>query len=358
VFLYALRPSHLARCLSTFQLVLCATLVITFSATRTPAQLSGTVDSDVNNAGTGGAHSIQGRIYYPGGRLADKRFRVRLRGARGGEQFTISDDNGSFTLTRLRAGAYDLTIDAGDQFEPVEQRVDVFNSGAGRSQVVALQINLELKRTVPKPVGTVDAASAGVPEAALNLYKKAIESDREGNRAKAIEQLKEALVIHPGFLLALNELGLQYLRDKQPEKAAACLRPALDIAPESFAPRLNLGIALLHMKEFKAASIELRRALSMQGNSAPAHMHLGRAHIGLEDYRAAEKELQRAIGLGGDDVVEAHRFLGAAYIELHEEARAADALGNYLRLAPKTNDAARIREIIERLRRQATTGQR
>jgi hypothetical protein len=49
--------------------------------------------------------------------------------------------------------------------------------------------------------------------------------------------------------------------------------------------------------------------------------------------------------------------LGAAYIELHDEARAADALGNYLRLAPKANDAPRIREIIERLRRQVSTGQ-
>jgi tetratricopeptide (TPR) repeat protein len=351
MFRHALSPPHLARRLFTFQLALCAALVIILCAAETPAQLSGTIDSDVGDPGAGGANSIHGLIYYPGGRLADKAIRVRLRGARGSQQFTLSNDNGSFIFARLPAGRYDLTINAGNQYEPVEQSVEILSSTVGGGQVVTVQINLELKRTATEPPGTVDAASAGVPEAALNLYKKALESDAQGSRMKAIEQLKKALAIHPRFLPALNEIGLQYLRLKQPDKAVGALRSALELAPESFAPRLNLGIALLHMKDFTAARVELQRALGMDDNSASAHMHLGRAHLGSGDYRAAERELQRAINLGGEDVVEAHRFLGAVYIELHEEARAADALGNYLMLAPKASDAARIREIREQLRR-------
>jgi tetratricopeptide (TPR) repeat protein len=276
---------------------------------------------------------------------------VRLRGARGGEQFTMSDGNGSFVFTHLRGGTYDLMINAGSRFETVEQRVDIFSSTAGGGQTITVQIHLEAKKATPHPVGTVDAASTDVPEAALVLFKKAIESDLEGKREKSIELLKEALAIHPGFFPAINELGLQYLRLKQPDKAADAFRSALKIAPDSFAPRLNLGIALSQMKEFEAASTELRHAIGLDDGSASAHMHLGRAHIGLQDYRAAEKELQRALSLGGSDIVEAHRFLAAAYIELKENSRAADHLDNYLRLARRPNDAARIREIIKQLRR-------
>ncbi|HKG20299.1 MAG TPA: tetratricopeptide repeat protein [Blastocatellia bacterium] len=314
------------------------------------------MSSGVINAGTGGTNSIHGHIYYPGGRVADERLRVRLRGAHDGEQFTMSDGKGSFVFTYLRGGTYDLTVDAGDRFERVEQRVDIFSSTAGGGQAVTVQIYLEAKKVPPGRVGTVDAASADTPEAALILFKKAIEADREGNRVKAVELLKEALAIHALFFPALNELGLQYLRLKQPDKAADALRSALEIAPDAFAPRLNLGVALLHLKDFKAASTELRRAINLDDGSAPVHMHMGRAHIGLQDYRAAEKELQRALSIGGDDVVEAHRFLGVAYIELKEDSRAADQLENYLRLAARPNDAARIREIIERLRRPMAGG--
>ena len=60
--------------------------------------------------------------------------------------------------------------------------------------------------------------------------------------------------------------------------------------------------------------------------------------------------MNQAIKLGGDTVVEAHRWLAAAYIEAHKEPRAADELEKYLTLQPAARDAGRIRDIIRQLR--------
>ena len=114
-------------------------------------------------------------------------------------------------------------------------------------------MNVILKpRSNPSPgkVGTIDSSAGRAPEAALNLYKQAIESAKSGDRKKAIEQLNEAIAIYADFMTALNELGVQYMALKEWQKAADALRNALKIAPEAFHPRLNYGITLLHMKDF------------------------------------------------------------------------------------------------------------
>src|SRR5688572_25287766 len=71
--------------------------------------------------------------------------------------------------------------------------------------------------------GVLNAALAGVPKPAVELYKQAIESARTGESDKAIEQLKRAVALYPGFALALNELGVQYLKRGQVDKAAEAL---------------------------------------------------------------------------------------------------------------------------------------
>ena len=350
-------PLHQAspRSFSVFALRLM--LLIACVAGPARAQMGG-IDTDPGDRGTGGANIIQGRIFLPGGRRLDRRVQVKLRSATGGaEQYQMSDDSGAFAFRRLTGGTYTLNIDAGKDFDIIVEPVDIIAPAQRRGdQGIVVPVNVILKaRSDPSPgkVGTIDSSAGRAPDAALDLYKKAIESAKSGDRKKAIEQLNEAIAIYPGFMTALNEVGVQYMALKEWQKAADALRSALKIAPEAFHPRLNYGITLLQMKDFKAAAIELQKATAKDSTSASACLHLGRALISLNDLDGAERALKQAISIGGEEGIEAYRYLGAVYIEKRQGTLAADALETYLKLAPKAKDAERIRGIIREQRSPA-----
>ena len=323
----------------------------------TYAQMGG-IDPDPGDRGTGGRNTIEGRIYLPGGVKLNVRAKVKLRSSVGDSMFQLSDDSGAFAFRRLRGGTYTVTVDAGKDFEPASETVDIIEP-ARRStdpgNVFNVTVMLQPRRDGPaaKP-GTVDASTAAAPEAARDLYKQAVDAAHDGDRKKAIELLKQAVVVFPNFMTALNELGVQYLALKQYKEAAEALRAAIKIAPDAFHPHLNYGIALLQLKDYKGALGELQIAVQKDSSSAVAHLQFGRALVNVGNYEAAERSLKQSLSIGGEDVVEAHRYLAAVYIEKQKSELAADELESYLKLAPKTKDADRIRTMIKELRSQAS----
>jgi len=327
-------------------------------ASQTHAQTGG-IDPDPGDRGTGGRNTIEGRIFLPGGGKLNVRAKVKLRSTVGDSMFQLSDDSGVFTFRRLRGGTYTVTVDAGRDFEPASETVDIIEParrGNDPGVVFTVTVMLQPRRdaSTTKP-GTIDASATGAPEEARELYKQALESAHAGDRKKAIELLKQAVALFPGFMTALNELGVQYLALKQYKEAAEALRAAIKIAPEAFHPRLNYGIVLLQLKDYKGALAELQLATQKDSSSAVAHLQLGRALVNVGNYDAAERSLKQSISIGGEDVVEAHRYLAAVYIETQKSQLAADELESYLKLAPKTKDADRIRTMIKELRSQAST---
>jgi tetratricopeptide (TPR) repeat protein len=332
-------------------------LLILLFNTPSYSQIGG-IDSDPSDRGTGGQNMIQGNIYFPSGRRLDKRIRVRLSSIRG-DFSTLTDDNGAFSFRRLVAGNYTITVDAGKEYEPATESIEMFDASRRRGregQTITLHIQLKLRDTQmgvkPAVIGT---ELSSVPLPARELYLKALKSAQAGDNAKAIEQLKNAIDLYPQFTLAFNELGVQYMRLNQPDKSAAALRAALKLDPDAFGPHFNYGLLLLQQKKFSDAVAELELALKKNDASAPAHLYQGRALIGLHAYNDAEKELQKALKLGGSDVTIAHRFLGALYKERGENGRAADELETYLKLVPQARDAAAIRELIKQLREHPIT---
>ncbi|HEY3135047.1 MAG TPA: tetratricopeptide repeat protein [Blastocatellia bacterium] len=334
-----------------------AMLVIAICAVAACAQ-SGGIDPDPGDPGTGGKNSIQGRIFVRGGGRLAQRAKVKLLSLASGEQFLMSDDSGAFMFRRLRGGTYTVVVEAGEQFEKATETVDIIEPMRRKDDSgvnISVTIYVEPKRSPSNgTVGTIDASAGLVPDAAKDLYKQAVESAKSGDRKKAIDELKEALAIYPNFMTALNELGVQYIALKQFKEAAEALRTAIKIAPEAFHPRLNYGIVLVNLKNYKDAATQLQIAVQKDSSSATAHFYFGRALVSLGSYDAAEKALRQTISIGGEEATEAHRYLGAVYIEKHDSPRAADELEQYLKLAPKAKDADKIRVIIKDLRAQAS----
>jgi len=313
----------------------------------------------VDQTGTGGRHSIQGRIYFPSGRRSDVRVKVRLENFQSGELSVLSDPNGSFVFRGLEGGSYTVVVDAGDDYDVARESVFIDSDGNSSRRGIVLppvarlytvQITLQLKRDGTAKPGVINAALEAVPENARALYRKAMESSQAGNSNKAVEQLKAAISSFPEFPIALNELGVQYLKLHQVDKAAEALKQAVKLAPEDFQPRLNYGITLLNQKKFSEAEEQLRVAISKNSSAPTAHMYLGITLAIQRKLDEGQQELDLAVASNSNEVFLAHRYLAGIYLERREYARAADELENYLKLVPKASDAEVLQHTIKDLR--------
>jgi tetratricopeptide (TPR) repeat protein len=332
--------------------VLC---LLQLSASLAAAQSGGGVDQ----MGTGGRHTIQGRIYFPSGRRSDTRLRVKLTSFNSGELSVFSDPNGSFIFRGLEPGSYTVLIEGDTNYETAKEVVYIETDGSKSlrgiilppvSKIYTVDISLQPKRGLSAKAGVVNAVLAAVPQNARELYFKAIESGLAHDNLKAIEQLISALAIYPQFPLALNELGVQYLTVGRLDKAVEALKAAVNLAPEDFHPRLNYGFALLNQEHFPEAEVQLRAAVAKNGEAPTAHMYLGITLAMQQKLDEGEKELQLAVSSKSSEVFLSHKYLAGIYWARHQNARAAEELEAYLLRFPKAPDAQLLQRRIKELR--------
>jgi Flp pilus assembly protein TadD len=338
-------------------LLLALALLALAAAAPAAAQVGGT-----ESTGTGGDHTIQGRLVGPSGRRSDLRLKVRLESSGSGGLYVFTDANGGFRFTGLSPGSYRVVVEGGEEFETASESVTIEPStirtnrgivGTPFVRPITLQIYLRPKRgdSSTPPPGVLSAALANVPKPAVDLYHKGLEAARKNENERAADLLKLAVETHQNFPAALSELGVTYLKLKRPEKAAEALSAALKLAPEDYGTLLAYGRALLELRRPAEAEGQFRKALKKNAASPAAHLYLGMILFGRREFEEAERELQAAAaGAGGGEIARAHYYLGGLYWELKQYKRAADELETYLKLAPSAPDASRLRATIKELR--------
>ena len=333
-------------------------IVLLFSVVIAQAQAGGGIDS----TGTGGRHSISGRLVFPSGQRADVQLKVRLESPGLGELSVLSDMNGTFTFRALRAGNYTVVIEGGDLFDTVRENVFIepYSVASSRtsgvpgsvpiSRPVTVQVYLRPKQTTYNKPGVLNAALASVPKPAVEAYDKGVAFANRGETDKAIDEFKRAIGLHPNFGLALNDLGVQYLRKGELDKAAAVLSKVLQMSPDAAEPSLNYGIVLLQQRKYVEAEAQLRNAVKKNEHAFTAHLYFGIALIHVKNYTEAESELRRAITIGGPKVSQAHYYLGGMYWQTGKSKEAADELEMFLKLEPKAVNAEKVKSTIKDLR--------
>jgi len=324
------------------RLALALVLFLLLIVVRVNAQISPGGQAPTN-AGWGSGQ-ITGMVLSSTGERFSRRISIRLRSMDKGDRVTMTDDQGNFAFTGVGRGDYVVVIDKEQDFEPYSENVSVI-PGASAPY---LNIRLRLKGEAKSTPGVLNAELANVPAPALAFYQKALEQVQAGKPKPAIEQLQKAIAEYPNFMLAYNELGVQYLRLGELDKANESLKKALKLAPDSATPLLTHGILLTVMGKFDLAVTELQTALKQRDQSANGHLYLGQALANLGRFAEAEIQLSRAIELGGggDEVKDAHRFLGAIYLQRGEREKAVAEFETYLKLAPKAKDAEQVRQLI------------
>lgn len=307
----------------------------------TSAQMINSTD-----VGLGGANSITGTVLTPSGTRLQGRVSVRLTTMTKGDRVAVTDDAGNFGFRGLTNGDYLVTIDKEKDFEPFSQNVNVFQMRGTPGQNYMLSVRLKSKAgTAPKP-GVINAELAKIPKQALELYYKALELAKNGDRAGAILQLQSAIAEYPEFMLAYNEIGVQHMHLNEMEKADLSFVSALKIKPDAFEPLTNRAIVLFSLGRCAEAEPLLRNALKIKEQSAVAHYFLGQVLANLGRFDEAEPEYVSAVKLGGDEMKEAHRILAIIYRIRKDNARALVELETYLRLAPKAPDAEQLRQLV------------
>ena len=333
--------SNVLRLLSVVLFALCLAIPVTAQVFIPPG---------ATDTGLGGGNAITGMILVSTGQRLERRVSVRLRTMTTGDRLAMSDEYGNFAFRGLISGEYTVVIDKEKEFEPYSQSVDIRQFRGAPPQVYPLNIRLQLKGRADAKPGVLNADFANVPQRARAYYDSAVEQAKKGDHAGAIEQLKLAIKEYPSFMLAFNELGVQYLKLNQLENADEAFQRALKITPDAFAALINRGIANFMMKRYGEAVPILRKALAKNDQSAVGHYFLGQALANLGLFEDAEKELQASLKLGKEEMKEAHRILAIIYVSRGAKKQAADELEAYLKLAPDAPDAEKLRDKIRQLR--------
>jgi len=322
-------------------IVLFACFVIPASAQMSPP--------GAGDTGLGGINTISGSVIAGGQRL-QRRIVVRLQSMTKGDRVVMTDDYGNFQFRGLVSGDYTILIDREKDYKPFSQVVSIIQPRGFPAQTYTLSIRLEFKdRTEVKP-GVLNVEFANVPKPALVHYDAALELAKKDDRTGAIDELKLAIKEYPSFSQAYNELGVQYMKLNELPKADEAFQEALKINPDAFASLVNRGITNVLWKRYGEAVPMLRKGLLKHKQSAVAHYFLGQALANLGLFDDAEKELLAALELGKEEMKEAHRILAIIYASRGDKTKAADQLDAYLKVAPDTPDAQKLRDKIRQLR--------
>jgi tetratricopeptide (TPR) repeat protein len=297
---------------------------------------------------SGGTNMLEGRVRLPNGRSVGQGIVVKLEGMMVSSRTTTTDLDGMFVFRSLPSGEYVLSVDGGADYQAIRQTVLIQGTAAGARVGQSMQVVSADLHFFPRPLSEEEIT--GVPQEALDSYKKGMEFARSGDSKKAVEQLKKAVEIHPTFTQGLRDLGTQYLKLNEMGNLATTMESLIKLSPKDPRAHLNLGIALYNQKKYPEAETHLRQAIELGGGDAAAHYYLGMTLVGTKQWSDAEKELEFSIKNGGDNLALAHKYLGGLYMSFKKNQQAADELEKYLKLDPKASDAERIKGTIKELR--------
>jgi Tfp pilus assembly protein PilF/uncharacterized protein YaiE (UPF0345 family) len=296
-----------------------------------------------------GKHTITGLLFTPERSPAGRGVQIRV--SRGGNDVTVwTDQDGKFTVSSVVNGTYTVSVDAGEEYEPISQRLEVTLPQNSSPQTFWVNLQLRFKPNIKPKAGVVDASLAGVPAKALQHYETAKAAIAKGETKAAVDALLLAVAEHPDFTAAHTELGIQYQKLDQLDKAEEHLRIALRLKPNAYEPLANLGIVLSRRAKHDEAEAVLLEVLKTRNDSAITYLYLGRSLLAQKKLEPAEVALKNALAMGGNEMAETHRSLANLYLQRGEDAKALVELETYLQKKPGMSDEAKLRETVQQIK--------
>jgi tetratricopeptide (TPR) repeat protein len=296
--------------------------------------------------------SISGRVLLPSGQSTTGVIRVTLTSDRSPQMTAIADDHGAFTFTINEEGTYYVRASSETAlYEPATEAVVVTRISMNR---LTIYLREKGASATKKPAGaTVSAGDldANAPSEAKKEYNKAAKLIEKGDSQKAIESLARAIAIYPDYLMARNQMGVQYLKLRRFREAAEQFQAVIERNPKSFNARLNLGLVRIEEKDYKMAVSELTEAASIDSGRPDAHMWLGVAFLQAGELAGAERELKRTVELDTTEQLSiAHYYFAHTYLRQGQRDLARSELNAYLKQSPLGDRAEEARALLQKLK--------
>ncbi len=337
-----------------FRVVRLLSLAALFVAASTVVS---TAQSRVNSAGTGGMHTIQGRLYLPNGKALDNGITVRLESTNFGTMTVQSDRNGGFAFRSLTPGNYAVVVEGDEYFESVREPVTIdteVNAGIRRvaaPKIFTLPIYLQLKRSTIARAEVINAKWSAVPKEAMERYGRGLELVRENKTTEAAAEFRASIAAYAAFAPAHAALGKILLKAGDLNGAVAELRTAVRYDDSDFDAHIDLGIALLNLKRYREAEPELVTAAYLNRTAVTPHYYLGILFVVRNDLDVARKAFETAKELKGSRALPTlHKYLGRIYMAKGMKKEALEELETYVKLAPDAAGIEKVQRDISTLR--------
>ncbi|HXG66410.1 MAG TPA: tetratricopeptide repeat protein [Blastocatellia bacterium] len=318
-------------------------------------------------AGLQARNSIGGHVFNENRRPLD-RIRVELLDETDSVlKSVLTDSTGRYVFNNLSSGTFQVRVlTHGTNYVGETVRVNIINfslgsdSGGGRTtsggqyEQVNFTLKLDKRAAASSPGAPASTFVQAVPDNARTAFEKAVQDlNNESTAEQGIAGLKEAINLFPTYYMALERLGLEYVKRKQYEPAREALTKAVEVNPKGHLSLYGLGYAQYYLKQYAEAIDSLRRSISLNPTSAFSHLMLGIALLREKQLQDGETHLKKAIELGGKEVADAHMHLAQMYANAKRYKEAADELEMFLKKAPEARDAENIKTIIKQLRAKA-----
>ena len=322
--------------------------------------------SRVNSSGTGGIHTIQGKIYGINGSRSTEPIKVTLQSSYT-ELSLFTDQSGSYMFTNLAPGSYSVIVDAGQDFEVFHDSIIIDSDAQGGSGTRMIQplprtfnipVYLQPKNGVPsgpKP-SVLNAKYSDMPADALKHFENGQKAAKQGDQKRALAEFQQVIATYPKFEPAYVETGKIYIGANDLSKALPLFEKAVALESGDIEAQLNYGVTLYNMGRGDAAEKPLSAAAKADSKDFWGHYYLGLIFVGRRDLDKAMTEMEAAEKTSGDRKLPMlHRALGGIYLAKKLNEKAAGELELYLKLAPDAADAKKIRDTIQELRKGPNT---
>ena len=295
------------------------------------------------------------RSYPVGGVVSDAETRLRINGVRvdlqsstGGILATaFTQGNGNFEFNNVRRGSYELIFEF-TGYQDGREHLDI--DGPVFGLMVAIR-KLGEPGSAAGPTVSVHELSA--PRKARDAMSKGMtllyqKSDYPGS----IKQFERAIQAFPDYYEAYAQMGLAYMRMKDPARSEQALHKSLQLSQEHYPDAFSLLAALfISGGHFAEAEPLARKAVELDASSWHAQSELAQALLGLKRPDEAEEYAQAAVRLQPENPA-LHLLMADVHLKLQNDSALLDDLNTYLKLAPNGPFAVQARQQRDQVQQQ------
>jgi tetratricopeptide (TPR) repeat protein len=204
---------------------------------------------------------------------------------------------------------------------------------------------------------TISATTLAAPKDARKAYEKGIELAKKNKLDEARANMEHAVEIYPRYAQAWTDLARMQASKGEAEAARESLARAIQADDKFVPPYIELSRIQLSARQWQQLADTTDRALRLDSFNYPqAYFFNAVANYNLHRVDAAEESVRRAQRLDSrHQLPQTSHLLGVILADRKDYTAAAEQIRDYLKFAPDAQNAADVRQQLQRIEQMAKT---